>query len=395
MHASGSGLSLILDPVPESEFFSDYWEQIPLHISRTDSAHFAPQLSLEMIETMLSSQALSFPAVQLVNRNSPVAISTYTDESRRIIPHRLLEHHHEGATIVVSQAHDKIPALASFRRTLQAALQLRCQTNVYLSPPGKQGFNAHFDSHDVFILQVAGSKTFNFYGGGIELPYTHDDFDASRHPCGELQQSILVEAGDTLYIPRGVMHDAVANDNSSLHITLGAYAVTMRDALLEMVQQLTEQDLRYRRSVPRHWLQSQNMDQERVDATLANLLTPEFTEHLLRQAISVLADSAAIDSAPDCSGMLSRASAAAEPTLSLSSHVRLKRSLLVSVERSGTVLRCRTHGQVLEFEDPLSLAMDVLLDGEKCIVAELQGLQDEQKLAVCNRLMQANLLGIV
>lgn len=395
MHASGSGLSLILGPVPESEFFSDYWEQTPLHVSRTDPAHFAPQLSLEMIETLLSSQALSFPAVQLVNRNTPVESSAYTDESRRIIPHRLLEYHHAGATIVVSQAHDRIPALASFRRIMQSALQLRCQTNVYLSPPGKQGFNAHYDSHDVFILQVGGSKTFNFYGGGVELPYTHDDFDASRHPCGELQQSILVEAGDTLYIPRGVMHDAVANDNSSLHITLGVYAVTMRDALLEMVQQLTQQDLRFRHSVPRNWLLPQAIDQGRVNTLPANVLAPTFTEHQLRQAISALADTAAIESAPDCSGMLTRESTAAEPILSLSSRVRLKRSLLISVERSGTVLRCRTHGQVLEFEDPLCLAIDALLDGNERAVAELQSLQDTQKLAVCDRLLQANLLEIV
>ena len=79
-------------------------------------------------------------------------------------------------------------------------------------------FNAHYDSHDVFILQVAGSKTFNFYGGGTAQPYAHDDFEAARHPCGESQQSLLIEAGDTMSISRGVMHDAVAGASSSLHI---------------------------------------------------------------------------------------------------------------------------------------------------------------------------------
>ncbi len=389
------GLSLILGPISEAEFFSDYWEQTSLHVSRANPGHFAPLLSLQKIETLLSSQALFFPSVQLVHLNEPVLMSTYTDDSRRIIPQRLIEHHHQGATIVVSQAHDKIPSLADFRRTTQAALQLRCQTNVYLSAPAEQGFNAHYDSHDVFILQVAGSKTFNFYGGGTELPYAHDGFDVARHPCGGLQQSILIEAGDTLYIPRGVMHDAVASDFSSLHITLGVYAVTMRDVMMEMVQQLTEQDESYRRSVPRSWLQQWSMNQTLVDESLANSLVPVFTEQRLRQAVSSIADAAAIDSAPDCSALLTANSTGQESTLSLSSSVRLKRSLLISVERSDSVLRCRTHGQVLEFRAPLGLAVEQLLDGENLSVCELQGLDDEQKLAVCLRLKHANLLEVM
>ncbi len=388
------GLSLILGPVSAADFFSDYWEQTPLHVSRADPGHFAPLLSLSMIETLLSSQALFFPSVQLVHQNKPVLMSMYTDDSRCIIPQRLIEHHHQGATIVVSQAHDKIPSLADFRRTTQAAFQLRCQTNVYLSAPGEQGFNAHYDSHDVFILQVAGSKTFNFYGGGIELPYAHDGFEAARHPCGDLQQSILMEAGDTLYIPRGVMHDAVASDSSSLHITLGVYAVTMRDVMMEMVQQLAEQDESYRQSVPRSWLQQRSFSQPLIDDSLANSLTPVFTEQRLRQAVSSIADVVAIDSAPDCSAMLSANSSGPESTLSLSSSVRLKRSLLISVERSDSVLRCRTHGQVLEFSNSVAQAVEQLLDGKILTVSELQGLNDEQKLAVCLRLRHANLLEV-
>ena len=389
------GLSLILEPVSEEEFFSDYWEHTPLHVSRADPGHFAPLLSLSMIETLLSSQALFFPSVQLVHQNEPVLTSTYTDDSRRIIPQRLIEHHHQGATIVLSQAHDKIPSLADFRRTTQAALQLRCQTNVYLSAPGEQGFNAHYDSHDVFILQVTGSKTFNFYGGGTELPYAHDGFEAARHPCGDLQQSILIEAGDTLYIPRGVMHDAVASDCSSLHITLGVYAVTMRDVMMEMVQQLTERDESYRQSVPRSWLPQRSMYQTLMDGSFANLLGPVFTEQRLRQAVSSIADAAAIDSAPECSALLTVNSPGQESTLTSFSSVRLKSSLLISVERSDSVMRCRTHGQVLEFSDPLGLAVEQLLDGEMLSVSELQGLDDEQKLALCLRLRHANLLEVM
>ena len=32
------------------------------------------------------------------------------------------------------------------------------QINAYITPPENQGFAAHYDTHDVFVLQVSGSK---------------------------------------------------------------------------------------------------------------------------------------------------------------------------------------------------------------------------------------------
>jgi len=157
MNIEDQSLDLVLAPLSYTDFMSDYWEKSPLHISRSSETHFATLLSTNSIESMLSTQALYFPAVQLTQSGQHIEISDYTDDTRRIQPHPLIEKHRDGATIVISQAHEKIPGLATFRRDIQNKLKLKCQTNVYLSPTGKQGFNAHYDSHDVFILQVSGS----------------------------------------------------------------------------------------------------------------------------------------------------------------------------------------------------------------------------------------------
>ena len=50
------------------------------------------------------------------------------------------------------------PKLAALCRAMEKAFSSHFQANVYLSPPNAQGFGTHFDSHDVFVLQVAGSK---------------------------------------------------------------------------------------------------------------------------------------------------------------------------------------------------------------------------------------------
>jgi hypothetical protein len=117
-------------------------------------------------------------------------------------------------------------------------------------------------------------------------------------------------------------------------------------------------------------------------------LTPELTLVGLKNALSSIADAAAIDSAPNCAGMLSASSA----RLITSKTVQLKLSQLASVERSDELIRLRTHGQVLEFTDPLRTAIEQLLTVEKLETSTLEGLDDDQKQTLYTRLLCANLL---
>ena len=44
------------------------------------------------------------------------------------------------------------------------------QANAYATPAGAQGFAVHHDTHDVFVLQVAGEKRWLVYEPALELP---------------------------------------------------------------------------------------------------------------------------------------------------------------------------------------------------------------------------------
>jgi len=403
MDIEDQNLGLVLAPLSHADFINDYWEKNPLHISRNSESHFAPLLSAKALETMLSTQALHFPSVQLTQSGQHIDISDYTDDARRILPHPLIEKHRNGATIVVSQAHEKIPSLASFRRAMQNALNLKCQTNVYLSPTGKQGFNAHYDSHDVFILQVAGTKTFNFYDGGIDLPYSHDGFNADSHEVGDLSMSIEMQPGDTLYIPRGVLHDAIATEQTSLHITLGVYAITLRDVMLELTQQLTAENPLYRQSVPNDFISHQ--DFTAIDESIKDSFSVAFSEENIRKAITAIQDSHAIDSSPNCDGMLTMST---EPNVSPSDEldstskpaiekleskvIQFKQNNLLGIERSNNTLRLRTHGQVLEFSPPFIAAIDLLLTHTTQSILDLPSLDDNEKSVLIEKLASANLL---
>lgn len=162
-------LEQVLAPIGVEEFYAAYWEKQPLHVARSSANHFSKILSCSHIETLLSTQDLFFPDVQLTQSGKSISVQEYAEDSNRIIPLRFIQRHTAGATMVISQAHRLFGNLSDLCRNIQSALQLRCQSNVYLSPPGSQGFNPHYDTHEVFVLQVNGKKKFSFYSSGLSF----------------------------------------------------------------------------------------------------------------------------------------------------------------------------------------------------------------------------------
>ncbi|MEM7256055.1 MAG: cupin domain-containing protein [Pseudomonadota bacterium] len=238
----------ILAPVTRDEFFARYWEQQPLHVERSDSRYFSHLVSVADIDQLLSTGKRSLADIQIADANRDVRVADYSDDNQRIDAAAVRRHYLEGSTIVLNGGQLKIASLAQLCRSVTQQFVMCSQANVYLSPASQQGFNPHFDTHDVFILQVSGRKAFRFYSSEIELPYTDDRFDPANCIEPQLQHEVTLNAGDTLYIPRGVVHDAVAcGQQPSLHITLGVFAIMLRDLLQQIVQIAGENDVSLRR----------------------------------------------------------------------------------------------------------------------------------------------------
>ena len=71
---------------------------------------------------------------------------------------KLLRLFADGATIVLQGLHRTWPAINDFVSTLAEDLGHPVQANAYVTPRQSQGFDDHYDVHDVFVLQVAGEK---------------------------------------------------------------------------------------------------------------------------------------------------------------------------------------------------------------------------------------------
>jgi lysine-specific demethylase/histidyl-hydroxylase NO66 len=135
-----------------------------------------------------------------------------------------------GATLVLQGLHHSWPALAEFCRVLEAELDHPAQANAYFTPRDAQGLPVHHDTHDVFSLQVAGEKRWFVYEPALELPLKDQKYRPEHGDPGEPELDVMLKPGDTLYLPRGWLHEAATSSTDSLHITVGVNVYTWLDA---------------------------------------------------------------------------------------------------------------------------------------------------------------------
>jgi hypothetical protein len=154
-----------------------------------------------------------------------------------------------GATIVLQALHLNWRPVAAFCRDLEHALGQPVQTNAYYTPRGSQGFAVHHDTHDVFVLQVAGEKRWLVYEPLLELPLKQQRWSQELGEPGEPTHELTLSAGDTLYLPRGWLHQAETSDTDSLHLTVGINTYTWMDAFRGALEDCAD-ELGFRGSVP-------------------------------------------------------------------------------------------------------------------------------------------------
>ncbi len=152
-----------------------------------------------------------------------------------VAPNNVVDRYRRGDTVVLQGLHHTNPHLARLANNLALALDHPVQVNAYLSPASARGLDLHFDFHDVFVVQLGGSKRWRIWA---PLPRTTDPVKG-RHSIaaprldelGEPLLDLTLEAGDCLYLPRGYPHAAETTDQPSDHLTIGLLAVTWQRVL--------------------------------------------------------------------------------------------------------------------------------------------------------------------
>jgi len=244
-------LSYLISPVSKTEFFKTYHEKEALLSKHNDANKFNGLLSIDRIDEIIASTELPPSSLDMVRKEPPIERSYYTFKNGNIDRGAVIRHYQEGATIILPQLHLADEILAKFCRSLENVFSSHVQTNIYLTPGSSQGFNTHFDDHDVFVIQLSGTKKWRLYQRPIDNPYRGESFNTKDYKAGELQKEFELKEGECVYIPRGLMHDATSvGEKASLHITVGLIVKKWADLMLEALSEVAIRNPRFRRSLP-------------------------------------------------------------------------------------------------------------------------------------------------
>ena len=244
-------LSYLISPICKTEFFKTYYEKEALLSKHNDANRFHGLLSIDRIDEIIASTELPPSSLDMVRKEPPIERSYYTFKNGNIDRGAVIRHYQEGATIILPQLHLADETLAKFCRSLENVFSSHVQTNIYLTPGSSQGFNTHYDDHDVFIIQLSGIKKWRLYQKPIDNPYRGESFNTKDYKPGELQKEFELKEGDCVYIPRGLMHDAISvGEKASLHITVGLIVKKWADLMLEALSEVAIRNPKFRRSLP-------------------------------------------------------------------------------------------------------------------------------------------------
>jgi ribosomal protein L16 Arg81 hydroxylase len=386
-------LEWLIHPVSKKLLFENHWEKQPLVVKRNQPNYFRLLLSLDEVDRVLTTLDRRYPDVILKNASREISSDDYVIGDGHLDIARVYQLFGEGATITLAFLENVVPSLALFCRSLESEFTFPFQANVYLTPAGAQGAKPHYDTHDVFVLQVAGRKKWTTYGTPVELPLAGQDFDSSAHERGAPTREFELDAGDVAYIPRGVVHDARSTDSVSLHITAGVLRYTWAELLLELVANASLHDPAFRRALPPGFARPE-FDRSEAHETLRNLLQQAWTKPNCDEALDHFVDEFMAACPPLLRGQM--AQLAAVDRLTAGSVVGARTGAISHLEANLETASVDCYGRRITFPAHAREAVRFALTHSRFAVRELAGnLDDAGKLAVVRRLIREGLVMVL
>lgn len=244
-----SYLEQLLHPITKKDFFNLYYEKKHLLIQKRPKDIYHNLLTIEDIDHFFQRKHLPFDDITLT-KGLKLMEGAWTNLVPKTITKKrfLLREFNNGSSIILNSLSENLPKLNRFIYRLNQEIKATCQTNVYITPAQSQAFPPHFDTHDVLILQIFGNKDWTLYNSPITLP---DTIQKQKVQVNESDVSLkcTLNPGDLLYIPRGLIHEALTQQHLSIHLTLGIHPIRGIDMIEHLQKKLILSEL-YRKTVP-------------------------------------------------------------------------------------------------------------------------------------------------
>lgn len=387
-------LARLIHPSAPEGFFESTFEAGVLHVPREDRSYYHSLLRMADIDRVLTTLHLSHPAVTMVNAAKELKAEDYTYTSGLIDAARLYQEYADGGTIVLNNLEGSLPSLMDLCRSMEQEFSCRFQCNIYVTPGGAaQGLRTHYDSHDVFVLQIEGTKHWRIYDTPIVRPFRGQEFTPEEFTPGPLTMEFDLHPGDMVYVPRGVMHDATSGAEDSCHITLGVIPTSWTDLLLEAVARVALEDAELRRTLPVGFAR-QGFDRSEARAFFRELLGRVVEKADFDAALDHFAEDLVSTRHPLLYGQMQQL--AKLRALSVDDHASARPNLLYYLEKDSERVTVAAYGGRITLPAHAAEALEHALTHEGYRIGDLPGeLDDPGKLVLVKKLVREGLVEIL
>lgn len=164
------------------------------------------------------------------------------DVRRKLNKPALYDFLRQGGTLVANNIYDE-PIFNDFAKYIAQFTGRQTVTSAYITFGKTDSYREHWDSRDVFAVQLKGRKRWVLYEPSFEAPlYMHQSkFIEEKYPCPtEPYMDFVLEEGDVFYIPRGWWHNVTPLGEPTVHLAIGTFPAFAVDYVKWIFRQLPE-----------------------------------------------------------------------------------------------------------------------------------------------------------
>ncbi|MET3127732.1 ribosomal protein L16 Arg81 hydroxylase [Arcicella rosea] len=387
----------LIQPINIEDFAANYWEKQVLHIQRNNPDFFFSLFSIEDLDKVLEYNRPHGSSLKVVKSNQPMNSTVYENQDGSLNLNQLYTAYADGYSILINGIQRFWEPIKMLMESLRNDISHNASANLYLTPENEKAFSPHYDSHDVFALQISGEKHWILYDEThLKTPLLN-----SYQPTFQREQltgarEITMRAGDILYMPRGVPHEAYTIDKSSMHITVGIQSVQWIDFITKSLLNLSQKHIELRKALPIGFLNSDNENLLSTDEELdfINILQQVFQKENIAGSLNILGEEFRTKEQPKPDGHFSSLDRLNH--IHLESQLSKREGLTSKVTNSASGARISFQGNTIKGPSQIVNTL-VFISEQKGIfsVKDIPFLNNENKLKLAKRLVRGGLLKVL
>ena len=398
-------LAWLLGPTPQDRFIDEILGVASLCVNRSNSTFY---------EGILSESALEF--ILLISARTPGALEILAEGDRAMRPQshaHALEAFRNGKSLRVDGIHRFSEPIMTLCRSLEVGIGSHVNANLYLTPgAGKKALSRHYDTHDVFVLQVHGNKIWRLYDPASEKPLEYLPLqrleslramkafrlknDQSGSSTCTLKDEFTLTAGDLLYLPRGFWHEAESEpDRISCHLTLGIQPTTYLDLVTVALSQAAFGIPALRAALPYGYTVRETAAaqvEKQVEEIVTSLPTVIDTKSALAQLTAIFARSQGIGIE---NGIFRPLGFRPSEAVALDTVLRLRKGVIFGVSSDAESFQLTFGTKVMAISPAFVQACRYLAETKTFTPSQLPGaLNSDEQLTLAKQLVSEGLLSI-